>query len=133
MAMFRAILVKISMDLTFMVELTIVFIAKLTKTSMFLVKPTVAGMVMFRPTSSIKLSVPEIVHGGVLSMLLFFQQLGVKKKTSYMHRPPLIKRQPLSSLLLDFFSLNKKITFCSRIILTRKALAGSIFRPPKVS
>ena len=51
--MFHAILVKISMDLTVMEELTIVFIAKLTKTSMFLVKPTVAGMVMFKPTTSI--------------------------------------------------------------------------------
>ena len=100
--MFRAILVKISMDLTFMVELTIVFIAKLTKTSMFLVKPTVAGMVMFRPTSSIKLSVPEIVHGGVLSMLLFFQQLGVKKK-SLLHASSITKKTTSFIVATGFF------------------------------
>ena len=78
--MFHTILVKISMDLTVMVELTMVLIAKPTKTNMVLVKPTMARMVMFKPTSSIMLSVPEIVHAGVLAMLLFFQQLGVKKK-----------------------------------------------------
>ena len=78
--MFHAILVKISMDLTVMEELAMVLRAKLTKTNMVLVKPTMACMVMFKPTSSMKLCVPEVVHGSVLPMLLFFQQLGVKKK-----------------------------------------------------
>ena len=99
--MFHAILVKISMDLTVTEELTIVFIAKLTKTSMFLVKPTVAGMVMFKPTSSIKLCVPEIVHGGVLSMLLFFQQLGVKK--NILHASSITKKTTSFIVATGFF------------------------------
>ena len=119
------------MDLTFMVELTMVLMAKLTKANMVLVKPTMARMVMFKPTSSIKLCVPEIFHGGVLSMLLLFQQLGVKK--SLLHASSITKKTTSFIVATDFFSLNKRITFCSRIILTRKALAGSIFRPPKVS
>ena len=62
--MFHAILFKISMDVTVM--------AKLTNTNMVLVKPIMARMVRFKPTTS-------IVHGGVFSLLLFFQQLGNKK------------------------------------------------------
>ena len=114
-----------------MVELIIVLMAKLTKTNLVLVKPSMACMVMFKPTSSIKLCVPEIFHGGVLSMLLLFQQLGVKK--SLLHASSITKKTTSFIVATGFFSLNKRITFCSRIILTRKALAGSIFRPPKVS